>query len=63
MERHEPFVERDMAVLEDRAHSDGELLAARAALPNAFARYLISPDFLGLPAIGGSLVDSPTSPQ
>jgi len=37
MESHQPLVKRDMAVLEDRAHSDGELLAARAALPNAFA--------------------------
>ncbi len=37
MKRHEPFVQRNMAVLEDRAHGDSELLAARAALPNALA--------------------------
>src|SRR5713101_7191715 len=37
MESHEPFVQRDMAVLEDRAHGNSELLAARAALPHAFA--------------------------
>ena len=29
-------MQRNVAVLEDRAHGDGELLAARAALPNAF---------------------------
>src|SRR5260370_1423696 len=37
MERHEPLVQRDMTVLEDRTHSNRELLAARATLPNALA--------------------------
>src|SRR5260370_10226066 len=37
MKSHEPVVQRDMAVLENRAHGDSELLAARAALPNTFA--------------------------
>src|SRR6266567_8510877 len=37
MKRHEPLVQGDMTVLEDRAHGDGELLAAGAALPHAFA--------------------------
>ena len=36
MESHKPLMQRNVAVLEDRAHGDGELLAARAALPNAF---------------------------
>ena len=35
MKSHEPFVERNMAVLEDRVHSDRELLPACATLPKA----------------------------
>jgi hypothetical protein len=37
MKRHEPNMQLNMAVLEDRAHCDRELLAARATLPKAFA--------------------------
>src|ERR1700733_12452004 len=37
MERHKPLVERNVAVLEDRPYGDGELLAARATLPNTLA--------------------------
>src|SRR5437867_12446761 len=35
MKSHEPFVERNMAVLEDRVHSDRELLPACATVPKA----------------------------
>lgn len=51
MNRHEPLVKRDMTVFEDRVHGDGELLTARAALPNAFA---IGNDasLIGLPSNG-----------
>jgi len=37
MDCHEPFVQRNMAVREDRIHSDRELLAASLTLPHAFA--------------------------
>src|SRR5437870_3049984 len=37
----QPFPERDVTVLEDRAHGDGELLTASATLPHAFTNVLV----------------------
>lgn len=37
MDCQEPLVERDVGIFEDRADSDGELLAARVAVPYTLA--------------------------
>ena len=40
--RHKPLVQGNVAVLKDRADSDGELLTASFALPDAFADAVLS---------------------
>src|SRR5439155_20852484 len=37
----QPLAERDVTVLEDRAHGDGELLTASATFPHAFPNVLV----------------------
>src|SRR2546425_300903 len=48
----QPLAQRNMAVLEDRAQCDGELLTASATLPYAFADVLAFLGRLRLKAVG-----------
>ena len=51
MDRHKPFAEGQLGILEDTAHSDRELLSARLALVDARANGALTP------RLGRQLVD------